>query len=142
MKNLSLNFLSFWKKPYIKNHYIPTHENPTLLKYIELISNDNLYKNSKLSLTLVADKLEVTPQYLSKIINEVFNKSFSEYINSYRIEEVKKMLLNPDFDKYSILAIGYEAGFNSKSVFYSTFKKQIGITPKQFKDQNRFEFNL
>jgi AraC-like DNA-binding protein len=107
------------------------------LKLEKLISKNELYINPKVSLNLLAKRLDLSSGYLSQVINKVTGGNFSEYINSYRINEVNKMLLNPEFDKYSILSLGYEAGFNSKSVFCTTFKKQTGLTPNQFKKQNR-----
>ena len=61
------------------------------------------------------------------------NTSFPDYLNSYRIEEAKSYLKNPEFSKYTIVSIGLEAGFNSKSSFYSVFKKATGQTPATFK---------
>ncbi|CAL2077281.1 helix-turn-helix transcriptional regulator [Tenacibaculum sp. 190524A02b] len=110
--------------------------NPTYTKLKVLITEDKIYKDPTASLDSIAAKLNVSPSYLSQVINKVTGKNFSNYINTYRIEEVKKMLLDPEFENYSILAMGHEVGFNSKSVFYTTFKKQTGLTPKQFKLQN------
>ena len=61
------------------------------------------------------------------------NTSFPDYLNSFRIEEAKSYLKNPEFSKYTIVSIGLEAGFNSKSSFYSVFKKTTGETPAAFK---------
>ncbi|MDY8137078.1 AraC family transcriptional regulator [Aquimarina sp. 2201CG5-10] len=119
-----------------KNNNTFSKDNPTYKKLVSLMTKKKLYKNADISLDIIAERLGISPGYLSQVINKVTYKNFSEYINDYRIEEVKRMLLDSEFSRYTILSIGYEAGFNSKSVFYTVFKKQTGLTPKQFKDQN------
>ncbi len=114
-----------------------SESNPTYEKLELFMVENKSYRDPSISLDSIAEKLDISSGYLSQVINKVSHKNFSEYINSYRIEEVKTMLLDSEFDKYSILSIGYEAGFNSKSVFYTVFKKQTGLTPKQFKDKNK-----
>lgn len=101
--------------------------------FLELMNIEKLYRNPDLSRDLVAEKLNMSTGYLSQLISASDNSNFTSLINDFRIDDVKKMLLNPDFDKYSIVAIGLEAGFKSKSTFYSEFKKKTGHTPNQFK---------
>ncbi|WP_075343055.1 helix-turn-helix domain-containing protein [Tenacibaculum agarivorans] len=112
-----------------------SENNPTYTKLKSLVETKEVYKDSNISLDSIALLLEVSPNYLSQVVNKVTGQNFSSYINTYRVEEIKKTLVNPEFDKYSILSIGLEVGFNSKSAFYTTFKKQTGMTPKQYKDQ-------
>lgn len=101
--------------------------------FLELIVQEKLYRNPDLSRDIVADKLNMSPGYLSQLISASINSNFTTLINDYRIEDIKWMLLNPDFNKYSLVTIGLEAGFKSKSTFYSEFKKKTGYTPNQFK---------
>lgn len=91
------------------------------------------YEDSNLSLTKLAQQIEISPNYLSQIINTYYQKNFFDYINSFRIELVKSQLINPEFKHWTILAIAMESGFNSKSAFNAAFKKQEGKTPSQFK---------
>ncbi len=95
----------------------------------EVMDKEELYKNPLLSRSDLANRLETSERYLSQIINQEFNKSVTQFVNEYRIEAAKNLLHNPVFDKYSVEAIGMEAGFKSKSVFYSTFKTSEGISP-------------
>lgn len=101
--------------------------------FLELMIEEKLYRNPELSRDIVAEKLNMSSGYLSQLISASVNSNFTTLINDYRIDEVKQMLLNSEFDKYSIVAIGLEAGFKSKSTFYSEFKKKTGYTPNQFK---------
>ena len=73
---------------------------------------------------------------LSKTINDESGFSFSDYINSLRVEKAKQLLASEDFKEYTILSIGLECGFNSKSTFYLAFKKFTNTTPTDFRKQN------
>ncbi|PKA82562.1 AraC-like DNA-binding protein [Ulvibacter sp. MAR_2010_11] len=86
-----------------------------------------------LSLKTTACEIGISTGHLSRIINTEINISFSDYINVLRVEEAKTYLINPKFSKYTIAAIGLEAGFNSKSTFNDSFKKIAGCTPSEFK---------
>jgi len=97
------------------------------------MENEKPYLNENLTLKELADKLETSPNNLSQIINEKFNKNFYEFINEYRINEVKSLLIDPEYSQYSMLGIAFECGFNSKSTFNSVFKQFTGKTPSEFK---------
>lgn len=112
-------------------------ENKYLQDLVSILENDKLYRDPKLGRNDVAYKLGISVGYLSQVINNNSKKNFSDYINYYRVEDVKKMVLNTDFNKYSMLAIGLEAGYNSKSAFYSGFKKETGLTPSEFKKSSQ-----
>ena len=102
-------------------------------KLLRLIEEEKLFKNPELSMTLLAAKMQLSNGYLSQIINQKEGKNFFEFINTYRVEEVKKNLGDPAFDHFSILGIALEAGFKSKSTFNAVFKKMTGQTPSAYK---------
>lgn len=108
-----------------KNNHITTL-NKKLLE-------EKQYLNPNLSLDLLANELQLSKGHLSRLINNEIGSSFSEYINTLRIEEAKAHLENPEFSKYTIIAIGLEAGFSSKTTFNTTFKKITGLTPSQYR---------
>ncbi|WP_282117328.1 helix-turn-helix domain-containing protein [Cellulophaga baltica] len=108
-------------------------QNNYFQEFTALMTVQKLYRNPELSRDLIAEKLNVSPGYLSQLISASVHSNFSSLINDYRISDAKQMLLDSDFDKYSIVAIGLEAGFKSKSTFYTAFKKHTGYTPNQFK---------
>jgi AraC-like DNA-binding protein len=91
------------------------------------------YLSASLTLTDLAKKSAVPSRYLSQILNESVRQNFYDYINYHRIEESKRLLADAAHRSKTILEILYAVGFNSKSVFNSAFKKQVGITPKEFK---------
>jgi AraC-like DNA-binding protein len=112
-------------------------DNEYLQDLVSILENEYIYRDPKLSRNDMANRLGISVGYLSQMINNNSKKSFSDYINYYRVEDVKQMVLNTDFNKYSMLAIGLEAGYNSKSAFYSGFKKETGLTPSEFKKSHQ-----
>jgi len=89
-----------------------------------------------LSLESLAKELKVSSGYLSLLINTYSGKNFSDYINEFRIDQVKKLIIDNEYVNYTIESIGLESGFNSKSTFYSAFKKFTGQSPRQFRRQS------
>lgn len=89
------------------------------------------YKDPDLKLSEVAEAIGVAPAYLSQYLNDNLQKSFSTFINAYRVDAAEKMLQANEI--LTLAAIGNECGFKSNSSFYSAFKKFKGITPGQFK---------
>ncbi|WP_452601463.1 helix-turn-helix domain-containing protein [Pontimicrobium sp. MEBiC06410] len=74
---------------------------------------------------------------MSQLINTVTGENFSTYINRYRVEAVKRIILDPEFDNYSLLAIGLECGFSSKTTFHNSFKKMTGMTPNAYRKKHK-----
>lgn len=83
-----------------------------------------------LSLKGLADQLDIHPNKLSWLINERLGQNFNEYINSFRLEAFKHKALLPANAHLTLLAIAYESGFNSKTVFNTFFKKKMEMTPR------------
>jgi AraC-like DNA-binding protein len=91
------------------------------------------YLEPELTLMELAAKLSVTPHNLSQVFNCEIKKSFFDFVNEYRVGEAKKLLSSPQYSHYSILGIALDAGFNSKSAFYTAFGKHVGTTPSEFR---------
>ncbi len=99
-----------------------------------LMETDKPYLAPNLSLAELAQKLIIQPAQLSQVINSCARMNFYDFINGYRIQAAQKLLLE-DASPWSILDIALEAGFNSKSTFYTQFKKHVGMTPTAFRRQ-------
>jgi AraC-like DNA-binding protein len=104
-----------------------------LLGYME---KEKPYLNGKLSLKEIAESLYISINHLSQVINEQTGMSFFDFVNKYRVEEVKKRLSNPKNQQFTLLAIAFDCGFNSKSSFNHIFKKITGLTPSQYSKIN------
>lgn len=120
----------------IKYHYsnLTSQEKESILAAVNvyLSSSDKPYLNPNLSLKEIAESLSVSYQQLSQTINEKTDQSFNDFINGYRVEEVKNLLTCQTNKNLTIEAIAEKAGFGSKSQFYSAFKQKTGLTPKAF----------
>lgn len=100
-----------------------------------LMQQQQWYLNTELSLKSLSEELNISDKKLSYLLNQHMKVSFYDYINRFRVEEVKARILNPSFSKYTLLAIALECGFNSKTSFNRTFQRFEGITPSNFKKQ-------
>ena len=105
-------------------------------KLCELMMVKKPYLDSELNLIKLAELLNMTPHHLSYIINNGFNENFFQFINGYRVEKAKELLVNEEMNELSILGIAFESGFNSKTAFNTTFKKITGQTPSEFKTRS------
>ena len=102
-------------------------------KLLNLIDTEKLYLNPQISLADLAERMSLSSKHLSQVINQSFDKSFFDFINSYRVREVQRILKESNDDKLTVLEAMYEAGFNSKSSFNTAFKKETGQTPTEFR---------
>jgi len=87
------------------------------------------YLNSGLTINKLSRELDVTPEYLSKIINKHLNKNFFDFINYYRVDEFKKLCRDDSNENITLIGLAYESGFNSKATFNRVFKNITGTTP-------------
>lgn len=97
-----------------------------------LMKNDLLFKDNELTLSDLAKKLNVHSNHVSQVINEKEQKNFYYYINSLRIQEFIRIATLPENEKYTLLSIAYDCGFNSKSTFNKHFKIVTGKTPTDY----------
>ncbi|MEQ9266004.1 MAG: GAF domain-containing protein [Balneolaceae bacterium] len=114
-----------------------TTENEYYKKLITLFEEDKIYLNPNLSLDCIAEKLGISSGYLSRLINDTTNKSFSQFTNEFRVRESQKNLVSKDYAHYNILSIGLESGFNSKASFNRNFKEITGLPPQEYIDKKR-----
>lgn len=106
-----------------------TSHHPKFQELTQLLEKEELFRDPQLTLGGLADQLNIGTTLLSKLVNEAGGQKFNDFINRYRVEAALCHLRDPDFGHYDTLSIGLEAGFNSKSTFYSAFRKVTGITP-------------
>ena len=109
----------------LKNEHIKALE--------KLLLEERRFLDPQISQEKIAKELNLSTSYFSRLIKAELGTNFSDYLNGLRVEEAKSYLKNPDFNNYTLAAIGLEAGFNSRSAFNSSFKKITGLTPSKFK---------
>ncbi len=102
-------------------------------KLLQVLKEHKPYLDKELSLNKLAGSIGINSNQLSQFINRTYHQNFYDFINSYRVEEAKVLLINPDTQNLKIEAIGESAGFNSRATFFYVFKKFTGVTPLVFK---------
>ncbi|MDQ1355605.1 MAG: Helix-turn-helix protein [Acidobacteriota bacterium] len=111
----------------------PQYAEECVKKLKRLMETEKLYREPDLSLQGLAEKMGVGHHVVSQVLNEKLNRNFSDYINSYRIEEAKKILEGPLKEDVKITAVAFDVGFNTMVAFYNAFKKYTGMTPSEYK---------
>lgn len=99
------------------------------------VEQEKVYLDRELSLPLLAEKMEIRPDVLSRLVNEKFEKNFNDFINSYRIQAAQQLLSDPGQANAKIAGVAIDCGFKSISAFNTAFKKSVGTTPSQYRDQ-------
>ena len=106
-------------------------------RIIVLMEQEKLYQETELTLQQLAGKLQVPTYLVSQALNEGLKKSFYDLVNGYRVKEAKRLLVDPKNQNFTILSVGFEAGFNSKTTFNTVFKKFTDLTPTEYRDQQK-----
>jgi len=102
------------------------------LQLIKTVKCEELYKDPKLSIAKLAGHIGWPINDLSQILNEVMDTNFNDFINHYRVIAFKESILTDEAKKYSIVGLSQKVGFSSKASFYRVFKKETGLTPSEF----------
>lgn len=104
----------------------------TLMESLDAVmKSERLYLNEEITLKDVASILDISHHQLSQLLNERLSLNFNTFVNTYRVEYAKELLVEKI--EWTVLNIAYEAGFNSKSTFYDAFTKIAGVTPLEFR---------
>jgi len=90
------------------------------------------YLDSDLKLHQLADKLSISANHISQVVNEIEGCNFTDFVNRYRVEEAKRLMLD-DENAYKIIDVAYMSGFNNKATFNAAFKKFVGMQPSRFR---------
>lgn len=108
---------------------LTTAEEQFVERLLAYMQNEKPFLNNELTLALLAKGLDVSPEYLSSVLNGRLNSNFFDFINRYRVEEFKRICHLPENKQYTILALAYDCGFNSKATFNRVFRQHTGTTP-------------
>ena len=97
------------------------------------MEKENVYLRPQLSLNELAGKIGVPPYELSHVLKIYFSTNFYNFVNRYRVEAVIEKLQKPYYNRFNIVVLAYESGFNSKATFHRVFKNITGKTPTEYK---------
>lgn len=106
-------------------------------RVIDLFEKEEIYRDSDLKITHLSLRLSTNRTYISKLINNEFKVTFSDFVNQYRVEEAKILLENDTQQRYSLSYISETVGFGSLSSFIRIFKDKVGVTPGRFRENRR-----
>ncbi|WP_420577569.1 helix-turn-helix domain-containing protein [Ekhidna sp.] len=132
-KSLSKPEILFKLKPYQDAKIDLAATQDIFKRVVRLVEEEKLYLNAKLTLKDISDQLGLSSSSLSQSINQTTKGNFFDFINRYRVEEVKKKVSDPRYRHLTLLAIAEECGFQSGSVFSIAFKKNTGIKPSEYR---------
>jgi len=128
-----VNFQQFFDLKKYRTQTLDKNKLALLASKLEnVMSNEHLYLDEKLSLAKLAEKLQTTSNDLSQLFNLYYNSNFYEFVNRYRVGHLEKLILDPSNDHFKIIALAEQSGFKSKTTFYKAFKEKHQITPLQF----------
>ena len=100
-------------------------------RLLNFMESEKPYLDGDLTLYDLAAQMQVPPHLLSQIINRQSGKSFFDFVNHYRVEDVKRRIREEAHLRQTLLAIALDCGFNSKASFNRVFKKMTGLTPTE-----------
>lgn len=103
---------------------------------VHFMNTSEVWKDPELSIKKLSELTNIQSHYITQILSENLNKNFNTFVNEYRIEYAKELMMSKKYDSWSFLSISFESGFNSKATFNSFLKKQTGMTPSEFKKSN------
>lgn len=113
-------------------HFKPDEVAAMEQQLFSLLEKDKVYLNDELSLTELSDQMGISNKKLSELLNRHLNTTFYDLVNDYRIKEVKKRLNAGDAEKFTVISIAYDSGFQSKASFYRIFKQKEGVSPSDY----------
>ena len=96
---------------------------------------DKLYLDPELNLAMLSERVDAKPYLVSKCLKLIMKARFSDYVNGFRIEAWKQLVVSGEGETYTLLALAHKAGFNSKASFNRAVKKQEGFSPSELKTQ-------
>ncbi len=121
---------------YVKSGLKDKQAEEYLKKLISVMETDKPYLNRNLSIQDLSELTGISRHYITQVLNEKHGKNFFTFINEYRVKDVILRFNNPKNNNFTILAIAFDAGFNSKTTFNSIFKSLTGMTPSEYREKS------
>ncbi|WP_238601920.1 helix-turn-helix domain-containing protein, partial [Chryseobacterium lathyri] len=99
---------------------------------ITLFENDKIYLDTNFNISTLAEILNTNVSYVSRTINSTAGSNFNTFLNTYRIQYIKKLMHDDDYDRYKLTYLYTQAGFKNQSTFNKVFKDLEGVTPTEY----------
>ncbi len=125
------------REKYSTSSMKPNDQTSLYIRLCSVVQSEKLYLNPDLSLRDLANRLHTNTRYLSQVINSLSGFNLQHFINTHRIEDVKRHVMSENFENYTLYGIAQLCGFKNKSTFYKVFKEVTGVTPKDFIKQRQ-----
>lgn len=125
------------QEKYVKSGLKDDQAKEYLEKLISYVESDKPYLDPSLTINDLSRMTGIPRHYITQVLNEYHGRNFFTFINEYRVKEVIERFSEPKYNRYTILAIAFDSGFNSKAAFNSIFKSQTGLTPSEFRENIR-----
>ena len=132
---LFLNLSHFSATKYLQTKQSSEQSRSTMTVIEIAMSEDKPYLDSKLTVSKLAQSLDLSPRQVSRAINEFSGLGFAAFVKQYRLDHAKKLLADPSYGKAKISSIAQESGFGNVASFNSAFLAQENVTPSEFRDQ-------
>lgn len=129
LRHIQKSEVKTYRNSSLKDSTAKDHIN-RLLSFME---EEKPYLDSNLTIEDLANSLRISRHHLTEVINKHLNKNFYEFVNGFRLKEVKRLLIDPSKKHITIVGIAFEAGFSSKTTFNTLFRKETGLTPSAFR---------
>jgi AraC-like DNA-binding protein len=127
------------KKKYIRSGLNETQARKYLKSIIAYMEKEKPYLDRNLTIYDLSQQTGISRHHITQVLNDLHGRNFFTFINEYRVAEVISMMKDPAYKNYTLLAIAYDSGFNSKSTFNTIFKNITGLTPTQYLDRLKHE---
>ncbi|HTU63172.1 MAG TPA: helix-turn-helix domain-containing protein, partial [Polyangiales bacterium] len=121
----------------LKTRLKPEQTQAVAQRIEQLFETERPYLDPDLALTVLAERLDIPPHQLSQVLNEHFAKSFYDFVNQYRVEELKRRLSDPAHASDKILRVGRDCGFTTHATLDANFRKHAGMTAREYRDQRQ-----
>ena len=113
----------------------PSHTEESLIKLRHAMEVDKLYLDPELTVSKVAAHTGISSKTISSVLNQHVEKSFNDFVNGYRVQEVQEKLMAQSNGNLTIDGMALEAGFNSQATFQRAFKNIAGMSPREYMNQ-------
>jgi AraC-like DNA-binding protein len=127
------------KKKYIRSGLNEAQAGKYLKSIIAYMEKEKPYLDRNLTIYDLSQQTGISRHHITQVLNDLHGRNFFTFINEYRVAEVISMMKDPAYKNYTLLAIAYDSGFNSKSTFNTIFKNITGLTPTQYLDRLKHE---